>query len=102
DFDLFMRNGAREIRIITLATNAVPVSSSSVPSVEYGSIGLGVGLGLGLLLAAALGSVPGRRENQRGHEPPPPRGRATAAASRSWRRTTRTVGARAPRAAPPG
>jgi hypothetical protein len=60
-----MRNGEREIRIITLATNAVPVSSSSVPSVEYGSIGLGVGLGLGLLLAAALGSFPGRRENQR-------------------------------------
>ena len=65
DFDLFMRNGAGEIRIITLATNAVPVSSSSVPSVEYGSIGLGVGLGLGLLLAAALGSFPGRREIQR-------------------------------------
>jgi len=59
DFVLFEMNGAREIRILTWATN--PVVASSSPSVEYGSIGFGAGLGLGLLLASALAAFPGRR-----------------------------------------
>jgi len=58
DLDLYIMNGKRLVRILTYATNPVPVSS---PWVAPGSVGLGSGLGLGLLLAAALGEFPERR-----------------------------------------
>jgi hypothetical protein len=66
DMDLFMMNGARQISILTYATNPVPVASSSTSSVEYGSIGFGAGLGLGLLPASALAAFPAPRRDRGG------------------------------------